>query len=43
VDSLIGVAGKLLDESPGFQKLLKALGGESTLGAGVAGLSGNCS
>jgi NTE family protein len=39
---LIDVAGTLLDASPSFQKLLRALRGEPSLGAGV-GESGNCS
>ena len=39
---LIGVAGTLLDDSSSFQKLLRALRGETRPGAGV-GESGNCS
>ena len=35
-------AGQLLKDSPDFQKLLRALRGEPTLGAGV-GDRGNCS
>ena len=42
VDGLIKVAGTLLAESPDFQKLVRALRNERTLGAG-AGDSGNCS
>jgi len=43
VDGLIKVAGTLLAESPDFQKLVRALRNERTLGAGLAGQSGNCS
>ena len=42
VRHLIEVAGTLLDASPNFQKLLRALRGEPTLGAGI-GDDGNCS
>jgi predicted acylesterase/phospholipase RssA len=42
VKRLIEVAGQLLDQSPGFQKLLKALRGEPAPGAGI-GERGNCS
>ncbi len=42
VRKLIEAAGQLLRDSPDFQKLLRALRGEPTLGAGV-GDRGNCS
>lgn len=42
VKRLIAVAGTLLDSSPSFQKLLRALQGETSPGAGV-GERGNCS
>ena len=42
VKKLIDVAGRLLNGSTDFQKLLRALRGEPTLGAGV-GERGNCS
>ncbi|HYB43723.1 MAG TPA: patatin-like phospholipase family protein, partial [Candidatus Methylomirabilis sp.] len=42
VRKLIEVAGRLLNGSADFQKLLRALRGEATLGAGV-GDTGNCS
>lgn len=42
VKRLIEVAGTLLQSSPNFQKLLRALRGEPSLGAGI-GESGNCS
>ncbi len=42
VKRLIEVAGTLLDSSPSFQKLLRALRGEPAPGAGV-GERGNCS
>jgi NTE family protein len=42
VKKLIDVAGTLLDGSPSFQKLLRALRGERVPGAGV-GENGNCS
>jgi predicted acylesterase/phospholipase RssA len=42
VKRLIDVAGRLLDRSPDFQKLLRALRGERSPGAGI-GESGNCS
>jgi NTE family protein len=42
VKRLIDVAGTLLDSSPSFQKLLRALQGEPSPGAGV-GERGNCS
>jgi hypothetical protein len=42
VKRLIDVAGTLLDASPSFQKLLRALRGEASPGAGV-GEHGNCS
>jgi hypothetical protein len=42
VKRLIAVAGTLLDSSPSFQKLLRALRGEASPGAGV-GERGNCS
>lgn len=43
VDGLISVAGKLLEESSDFQKLLRVLRAERKLGDGVAGERGNCS
>jgi NTE family protein len=42
VKRLIDVAGTLLDSSPSFQKLLRALQGEASPGVGV-GERGNCS
>jgi hypothetical protein len=42
VKRLIEVAGTLLDSSPSFQKLLRALRAEPAPGAGV-GERGNCS
>jgi NTE family protein len=42
VKKLIDVGKRLLNDSPDFQKLLRALRGESTLGVGV-GEVGNCS
>jgi len=42
VKRLIAAAGTLLDSSPSFQKLLRALQGETAPGAGV-GERGNCS
>ncbi len=42
VKKLIEVAGRLLKDSPDFQKLLRALRGEPSPGAGV-GEWGNCS
>ena len=42
VKRLIAVAGRLLDSSPSFQKLLRALRGEASPGVGV-GERGNCS
>lgn len=42
VDDLIRMGAELLDRSPDFQRLLRALGGEKELGAGI-GERGNCS
>lgn len=42
VKRLIAVAGTLMDSSPDFQRLVRALRGEPAMGAGV-GESGNCS
>jgi len=42
VQRLVAVAGTLLDASPDFQKLLRALRGEPAPGVGV-GAAGNCS
>jgi hypothetical protein len=42
VDALIQIGGELLAQNRDFQKLLRALRGEPSLGAGV-GEKGNCS